>query len=85
MQARESGLATNPIKLYPTKSKRLSAWQLGLNVTLNALASGGSSVAIALGLRELLIYETPAAWTTVVFEARAMTAGALDQHTLKTY
>lgn len=62
---------TDAIKLYPNKSKRLSAGQLARNVIANALLTGGMSVAITLGLRNLLIADAPAAWTTIAFQAIA--------------
>jgi sterol desaturase/sphingolipid hydroxylase (fatty acid hydroxylase superfamily) len=62
---------TDPIKLYPNKSKRLSARQLAVNVGFNALLTGGTAVAVSLGLRHLVVSDAPAAWTTVAFEALA--------------
>lgn len=64
--------ATDPIKLYPTKSQRLSAWQLGRNVGFNALLTGGLAVGVVLGLRGAMIDETPVAWTTSAGEALAV-------------
>jgi sterol desaturase/sphingolipid hydroxylase (fatty acid hydroxylase superfamily) len=62
---------TDAIKLYPNKSKRLSAGQLGRNVVANVLITGGLSVGLSLGLRSILISDAPAAWTTIAFEALA--------------
>lgn len=63
--------ATDAIKIYPTKSKRLNFAELARNVGFNGLLTGGMSVGIALGFRSMLISDQPVAWTTVVFQAIA--------------
>lgn len=63
---------TDAIKLYPNKSQRLTAWQLGRNVLFNMLLTGGMAVGIVVGLREWMIDETAVAWTTSAGEGLAV-------------
>ncbi len=61
--------STDPIKIYPSRPRRLAWDQAARNIAVNMLLTGGLAVGYSLGFRSKLVYEGSFAWTDAVSEA----------------